>query len=145
MTARRPRWRPGERVTARRGENLTGRATPSRLHIPVHAGGAGVNFLGPLPLSANRRQLCDEPDWRPMAARSVARAARWMPSWPASDVQFVAWASLGREALKILLAVTQREMWCSSNKSPSTNSFFVCRLFCSQPPGHQSHCSSTTL
>ena len=44
------------------------------------------------------------------------RAVRWMPSWPACDVQFVARA-LGRKALKILLAVTQREMWCSSKKA----------------------------
>lgn len=52
------------------------------------------------------------------------RAVRWMPSWPACDVQFVARASLGRKALKILLAVTQREMWCCSRK-PSPNTFLL--------------------
>lgn len=58
------------------------------------------------------------------------RAVRWMPSWLACDVQFVARALLGRKALKILLAVTQREMWFNSKKGkkkkPSTNTFFIC-------------------
>lgn len=52
------------------------------------------------------------------------RAVRWMPSWPACDVQFVARASLGRKALKILLAVTQREMcWFFSKNPPPKKTF----------------------
>lgn len=51
------------------------------------------------------------------------RAVRWMPSWPACDVQFVAWASVGRTALKIQLAVTQREMWFGS-RDPSPKYLF---------------------
>lgn len=64
------------------------------------------------------------------------RAVRWMPSWPACDVQFVA-RVLGRKALKILLAVTQREMFCSSKKKMLfTKDLFVCYLSFSLPLGN---------
>lgn len=57
------------------------------------------------------------------------RAVRWMPSWPACDVQFVARASLGRKALKILLAVTQRKMWCCFAKKKKKKLFPNTPLF----------------
>lgn len=57
-------------------------------------------------------------------------AVRWMPSWPPCDVQFVAQAPRVSKALKILLAVTQREMCCrSKNPSQTTFCFYVCYLF----------------